>query len=77
MMRYIEDTDARYNNRLARPMKTDEVLERFSKMMISRMLKMKADDWKKGWLIRSFGSNPINLTGRQYNGINSFFYSCA
>lgn len=73
MMRYIEDTDARYNNRLARPMKTDEVLERFSEMMISRMLKMKAEDWKKGWLIRSFGSNPVNLTGRQYNGINSFF----
>ena len=73
MMRYIEDTDVRYNNRLARPMKTDEALERFSVMMISRMLKMKASDWKKGWFTKSFGGNPINLTGRQYNGINSFF----
>ena len=54
-------------------MKTDEVLERFSEMMISRMQKMKASDWKKGWITQSYGGNPINLGGREYNGMNSFF----
>ena len=54
-------------------MKTDDVLERFSEMMISRMQKMKASDWKMGWLTQSFGGNPVNLGGREYNGMNSFF----
>lgn len=31
-------------------MKTDNVLEHFAEMMISRMQKMKAGDWKMGWV---------------------------
>lgn len=54
-------------------MKTDYVLERFSEMMISRMEKMKASDWKKGWFTQSYNGSPVNLGGREYNGINSFF----
>ncbi len=54
-------------------MKTDEVLKRFSEMMISRMQKMKASDWKKGWFTQSYNGNPVNLGGREYNGMNSFF----
>lgn len=54
-------------------MKTDEVLERFSEMMISRMQKMKASDWKMGWFTQSYNGNPVNLGGREYNGMNSFF----
>lgn len=54
-------------------MKTDDVLERFSEMMISRMQKMKASDWKMGWFTTSYGGNPVNLGGREYNGMNSFF----
>lgn len=55
-----------------RAMKTDDVLERFSEMMISRMQKMKASDWSKGWLTQSYGGNPVNLGGREYNGMNAF-----
>lgn len=54
-------------------MKTDDVLERFSEMMISRMQKMKDVDWKIGWLTTSYGGNPVNLGGREYSGMNSFF----
>lgn len=54
-------------------MKTDEVLERFSEMMISRMQKMKASDWKMGWFTQSYNGSPVNLGGREYNGMNSFF----
>lgn len=54
-------------------MKTDGVLEQFADMMISRMEKMKSDDWRMGWFTTSYGGNPVNLGGREYNGINSFF----
>lgn len=53
-------------------MKTDEVLERFSEMMISRMQRIKASDWKIGWFTQSYNGNPVNLEGREYNGMNSF-----
>lgn len=53
-------------------MKTDSVLERFAEMMISRMEKMKAGDWKKGWLTLNYECPPVNLSGREYNGMNSF-----
>lgn len=33
-------------------MKTDNVLEHFAEMMISRMQKMKAGDWKMGEAVR-------------------------
>lgn len=54
-------------------MKTDDVLERFSEMMISRMQEMKASDWEQGWLTTSYGGSPVNLGGREYNGMNSIF----
>lgn len=54
-------------------MKTNEVLERFSEMMISRMQQMEASDWQMGWLTNTYCGNPVNLSGREYNGINSFF----
>lgn len=54
-------------------MKTENVLERFSEMMISRMEQMKASNWKKGWFTSSYGMNPCNLVGREYNDMNSFF----
>ena len=54
-------------------MKTDLVLERFSEMIISRMQQMKASDWKMGWFTQSYEGNPVNLGGREYNGMNSFF----
>lgn len=53
-------------------MKTDSVLERFAEMIISRMQKMKVGDWKKGWFINNYGGIPVNLSGREYNGMNSF-----
>lgn len=54
-------------------MKTDGVLDQFADMMISRMEKMKSGDWRTGWFTTSYGGNPVNLGGREYNGINSFF----
>lgn len=54
-------------------MKTDNTLERFAEMMINRMERMKASDWSKGWFSKSYGEAPMNLSGRAYNGLNSFF----
>lgn len=36
------------------------------------MQKMKVGDWKKGWLSTNYGGSPVNLSGREYNGMNSF-----
>ena len=54
-------------------MKTENTLERFAEMMVTRMEQMKASDWKKGWLSETYGESPMNLSGRTYNGMNSFF----
>lgn len=49
-------------------------LDKFSEMMIARMEKIKAEDWKMGWIGASAkGGMPQNLTGRTYSGSNSFF----
>ena len=52
----------------------DKAIEKFTEMMIDRMERMKAGDWKKGWIDGSavYGM-PQNITGRNYSGSNSFF----
>ena len=52
----------------------DKAVEKFTEMMIDRMERMKAGDWKKGWIDGSavYGM-PQNITGRNYSGSNSFF----
>ena len=47
-------------------MKTDNVLEHFAEMMISRIQNMKAGDWELGWLTTSYGGNLVNLLRRLY-----------
>ena len=53
----------------------DRAADKFSTMMIESLKRMKASDWKQGWV----GSNghthglPQNVQGRVYNGTNSFF----
>ena len=54
-------------------MKTDDVLKRFGEMIIARMEQMKNKEWQKGWFSNSYGDLPVNLGGRRYNGVNSFF----
>ena len=53
---------------------SDVVIQQFADMMIKRMEDMKESNWKKGWMDgRGDAGFPRNaLTGRQYNGINSF-----
>lgn len=53
---------------------TDRALQVFTDMMISRIEKMTAGDWQKGWFnaVNCCGM-PQNLSGRSYNGSNSFF----
>lgn len=49
----------------------EQMLEKFSTMMIERMENMKNGEWTKGWFTSSVGCMPINLSGRAYNGSNS------
>lgn len=52
----------------------NKALDKFSEMMIERMERLKADDWKKGWIGGcTVMGMPQNLTGRNYSGTNSFF----
>lgn len=51
----------------------ERALQVFADMMIERMEQMKGGDWKKGWFNSSGGGVPQNLSGRVYNGSNSFF----
>ena len=52
----------------------DKAIEKFTEMMIDRMERMKAGDWKKGWIdgVAVYGM-PQNINGRNYSGSNSFF----
>ena len=52
----------------------DKAVEKFTEMMVERMERMKAGDWKKGWIYGSavYGM-PQNISGRNYSGSNSFF----
>ena len=52
----------------------NKAIDRFTEMMIDRMEKLKAGDWKKGWIGGgAVMGMPQNLTGRNYSGSNSFF----
>ena len=47
-----------------------KALERFTELMIGRIQEIQ-QDWKKPWFSESAISVPRNLSGRQYNGLNS------
>lgn len=47
-----------------------KALERFTELMIDRMNDLQ-NDWKKPWFSESALAVPRNLSGRQYNGMNS------
>lgn len=49
-----------------------KVLEKFAAMMVARMEDMKASEWKKGWIARTYGGGPVNVEGRSYSGGNAF-----
>ena len=52
----------------------DKAIEKFTEMMIDRMERMKAGDWKKGWIDgEAVYGMPQNINGRNYSGSNSFF----
>lgn len=53
---------------------TQQAIEKFAEMMISRMEEMKESHWKKGW-IDGYGSYglPQNIVSGTLNGGNSFF----
>jgi len=52
----------------------DKAIEKFTEMMIDRMERMKAGDWKKGWIDgEAVYGMPQNIGGRNYSGSNSFF----
>ena len=52
----------------------DKAVEKFTEMMIDRMERMKAGDWKKGWIDgEAVYGMPQNINGRNYSGSNSFF----
>ncbi|MEZ3549119.1 MAG: ssDNA-binding domain-containing protein [Muribaculaceae bacterium] len=50
-------------------------LDRFAEMMVERMERMKASDWKQGWIggANGYAGLPQNVSGRNYSGSNSFF----
>ena len=52
----------------------DKAVEKFTEMMIDRMERMRAGDWKKGWIDgEAVYGMPQNINGRNYSGSNSFF----
>ena len=52
----------------------DKAVEKFTEMMVERMERMKAGDWKKGWIDgEAVYGMPQNISGRNYSGSNSFF----
>ena len=52
----------------------NKAIDKFTEMMIDRMERLTAGDWKKGWIGGgTVMGMPQNLTGRNYSGSNSFF----
>lgn len=53
----------------------DRAVEKFTDMMIERMESIKASQWKQGWTNgkTAMAGIPQNISGRTYNGSNSFF----
>lgn len=48
----------------------DKALEKFADLMIEKLQAIDKD-WKKPWFTQGIGSLPKNLSGREYNGMNS------
>lgn len=53
----------------------DQVVARFTDMMVAKLKEIKASDWKQGWTNGKgcFLGMPQNIAGRNYSGTNSFF----
>ncbi|MBD5419131.1 MAG: ArdC family protein [Bacteroides sp.] len=52
----------------------NKALDKFAEMMISRMETLRDQPWQKEWITPgTFAGMPRNLSGRSYNGGNSFF----
>lgn len=53
----------------------DQVIAKFTEMIIARLKAVKASDWKQGWTNGkgAFLGAPMNIAGRNYSGSNSFF----
>lgn len=51
----------------------EKVLENFAAMIIKRMEHMKAGEWEKGWVGKTYGNIPMNIEGRNYCGSNVFW----
>ena len=49
------------------------VMEKFASMIIERIEKMQASDWKQGWIGRTIGGSPVNIEGNRYQGCNVFW----
>ena len=49
------------------------VMEKFASMIIERIEKMQASDWKQGWIGRTIGASPVNIEGNRYQGCNVFW----
>lgn len=47
-----------------------KVTEAFASLMIEKIKSMQVD-WKKPWIMPGFTGMPQNISGREYNGINS------
>lgn len=53
------------------------VIEKFAEMIITRIEQMGASDWKKGWIGRTLGGNPVNIEGKGYQGSNNLWLMLA
>lgn len=51
----------------------EKVLTQFANMIIERMQQMKAENWRKGWVGRTYGTTPMNIEHKNYHGGNVFW----
>lgn len=52
---------------------SQQILERFTAMLIQRMEEMSSEEWVKTWIPAGCVGMPCNLNGRGYSGLNTFF----
>lgn len=48
----------------------DKAMDKFAELMIEKISNLQGD-WKKPWFSPQAAQLPRNLSGRQYNGMNS------
>ena len=48
----------------------DKAMDKFAELMIEKITNLQGD-WKKPWFSPQAAQLPKNLSGRQYNGMNS------